>query len=55
MKPEDINEIARLKKLVSQRGARMQIMKQYLSKDWWAFCRATGADEWFDDNGVPNR
>jgi hypothetical protein len=48
-------KIAELQKKAGQRGARMQIMREFLNHIWWgAFVeqRPEVAD-WFDENGVP--
>jgi hypothetical protein len=54
-------EIDRLRQQVTQRGARMQIMREYLTQYsggsatlWRDFCRTRPqADDWFDADGVP--
>jgi hypothetical protein len=56
-------ENERLRKCCTQRGARMQIMREWLGSDrrvsgppteWWYFCaERPEAIKWFDDDGVP--
>ena len=54
-------EIERLRQQVIQRGARMQTMRDYLTRYsgpsttlWRDFCRVRPeAAEWFDEEGVP--
>ena len=51
-------EIERLRQQVTQRGARMQLMLEWLQRDpaglWYAFCRdIPDATLWFDADGVP--
>lgn len=58
---EQINEIERLRKCCTQRGARMQIMREWLDSphgigpptEWWYFCEERPeAKGWFDEDGV---
>ena len=54
-------EIDRLRQQVTQRGARMQVMRDYLTRYsgpsttlWRDFCRVCPeAAAWFDEEGVP--
>jgi hypothetical protein len=48
-------ELARLRILVSQRGAQLQILRAYMrDTDWQHFCQDNPeADQWFDADGVP--
>jgi hypothetical protein len=48
-------ELARLRILVSQRGAQLQILRAYMREtDWQHFCQDNPeADQWFDADGVP--
>ena len=54
-------EIERLRQQVTQRGARMQVMRDYLTRYsgpsttlWRDFCRVCPeAAAWFDEEGVP--
>jgi hypothetical protein len=55
------DEIERLRQQVTQRGARMQVMRDYLTRYsgpsttlWRDFCRVRPeAAAWFDEEGVP--
>jgi hypothetical protein len=55
-------EIERLRKCCAQRGARMQIMREWMNgttkrswhSEWWYFCEERPeARKWFDEHGVP--
>jgi hypothetical protein len=49
-------EIERLRQQVTQRGARMQVMREaWRQTDWmqWISYDYPEAREWFDDDGVP--
>lgn len=48
-------ENERLRKCCSQRGARLQVLREWMREDSWkAFCFFhPEAREWFDDDGVP--
>ena len=58
---EAADEIERLRQQVTQRGARMQVMRDYLTRYsgpsttlWRDFCRVRPeAAAWFDEEGVP--
>lgn len=55
-------ENERLRKCCTQRGARMQIMREWMEQqtglggpgEWWYFCEERpAAADWFDKDGVP--
>jgi len=55
-------KVERLQKCCTQRGARMQIMREWLDSnrglgpptEWWYFCEERpSAKKWFDADGVP--
>lgn len=48
-------ELARLRKMVTQRGARMQIMRKLIGEHIWVICcwRLPEAKDFFDEDGVP--
>ena len=53
-----MEEIERLRQQVTQRGARMQLMREYLTQYsgglWRDFCRMKPeAESWFDTDRVP--
>ncbi|NCA72010.1 MAG: hypothetical protein EOM91_18415 [Sphingobacteriia bacterium] len=51
----EIAELDALRQMASQRGARLQILREWMREtDWLHFCGDhPGADQWFDADGVP--
>ena len=50
------NEVLELRRCCAQGGARLQILKEWMRlTDWMHFTREyPEAEDWFDEDGVPN-
>lgn len=53
--PNAAAELQKLRRLASERGARLQILRELISPADWQVLIQTWpeADGWFDDDGVP--
>lgn len=50
------NEVLELRRCCAQRGARLEILKEWMSiREWAEFITENPeAEDWFDEDGVPN-